>query len=215
MMNTPHLETTNLTAMQELKAATKGSHDQLEEIAQSKRILSPDMSLDEFKGLMKGHYQLHQLLEAPLTVILDRELATFNYGQERQKLRLLEQDLLDLGLSAEACQSHLACFAFNSLPEALGIAYVLEGSTLGGNVIRKALQRHTDLPQSCQFHYYDCYGDQLGQRWLEFSRIVNQHLTDSHDIQSACQAAIETFKLAANIFSECVIKQESSVGSAR
>jgi heme oxygenase len=89
-----------------------------------------------------------------------------------------------------------------NLNEALGAAYVLEGSTLGGQVIRRALQKHPVLSDQCQFHYYNCYGEHLRTRWLNFIELADQTLLTPIQIDMACQSACQTFELACEVFAE-------------
>lgn len=190
-----------MSAMQALKQATSVWHDHLEAIVNSKHILEPSLTQEEFHALMKGHFQLHWHVEPIITDILAKHLPEFHYAQERQKLDLLRQDLIALGISPNSLEAQPPHWHVNSLDEALGAAYVLEGSTLGGQVIRRALLKHPQLSLQCQFQYYNCYGDQLRTRWLNFMEMMEQVLKTPSQIDNACQSACQTFALACDIFS--------------
>lgn len=191
-----------MTAMQALKKATSFWHERLEEIVDSKHILDPSLTQPEFKALMQGHYQLHLHVEPLVSRILESDLPKLKYAQERLKLALLEKDLLDLGINPVTVQLNGPHWNLTNLNEALGAAYVLEGSTLGGQVIRRALQNHSELSAQCQFHYYNCYGEHLRTRWLNFIKIMDQTLLSPTQIEMACQSACQTFELACEVFSE-------------
>ncbi|PKL77219.1 MAG: heme oxygenase [Candidatus Melainabacteria bacterium HGW-Melainabacteria-1] len=192
------------TPMQQLKTATAPLHAELEQAAGSDRIMAPDLSRAEFCTFMLGQYTLHQLLEPALANALSHHLPELAYSSQRRKLPLLLQDLRDLGVDtadlgfSPALRLHLP--KLDTLAAALGVAYVLEGSTLGAQMIRRRLQNHPELAGRCRFAYYHCYGEQLRTRWLSFGESVNQHLQTPAEIATACQAARDTFSLACVLF---------------
>lgn len=58
------------------------------------------------------------------------------------------------------------------LPEALGCFYVLEGSTLGGQLILRHLKRHfADAPVG-SFAFFRAYGDEAGPMWRAFGQAL-------------------------------------------
>ncbi|MBF2054595.1 MAG: biliverdin-producing heme oxygenase [Candidatus Sericytochromatia bacterium] len=189
------------TPMAALKAATAHKHDALEAIAHSKQIMDKTLTLPSFQQLMVNQYRLHYLLEPALRLTLDQHAPELAYGQLRCKLDVLEQDLRDLGLPAAVLLDDLPLVhEISDLPSALGTAYVLEGSSLGGNVIRRALLQQPDIAAQCRFYYYGFYGEDLRQRWLDFTAFVNQALVTPDSEAAACQAACDTFDLAARVF---------------
>ena len=61
----------------------------------------------------------------------------------RRRLHLLEADLAVLGSSARAVDALQACPVplLHDAAEALGSLYVIEGSTLGGRIIQRNVER--------------------------------------------------------------------------
>ncbi len=187
--------------MQALKSATQTAHNQLEALTIPESGLS-NMPLNAYRELIIHHYQLHCAYEPALVRYLDSKLPELAYGELRRKLPALEQDLVALDLNPEHWRWPEQS-VFN-LPEALGAAYVLEGATLGGQVIRRALLKQRVFSERFALHYYGLYAEQLRDRWLRFSALVNQHLTQAEDITLACKRANQTFELAAQIFARPV-----------
>lgn len=189
------------TPMQALKRATQTAHTQLEALAIPESGLA-DMPLNAYRELIIHNYQLHCAYEPALVHYLDSELPELAYGELRRKLPALEQDLIALDLNPEHWrwpeQSVL------NLPEALGSTYVLEGATLGGQMIRRALLKQPVFAERFALHYYGLYAEQLRDRWLSFMTLVNQELSQPEDINMACESANRTFKLAAQIFARPV-----------
>jgi heme oxygenase len=61
-------------------------------------------------------------------------------------------------------------------PELLGALYVLEGSTLGGQVIARQLAK-AGIPTRA---YFNGYGDQTGLMWKSFCQLLGQAATESN-----------------------------------
>ncbi|MGV3524289.1 MAG: biliverdin-producing heme oxygenase [Candidatus Sericytochromatia bacterium] len=189
-----------MTPMEALKSATHAQHVRLEQITDAQRILSPELSVAHFTGMMQGHFLLHKLLEPAVTRILDAELPALRYGAERQKMVFLTRDLQALGVNPDQQQTPEGAPTLHNLAEALGAAYVLEGSTLGGSVIRRALLKHEALAAKCSFHYYACYGDSLRMRWVDFAQSVNSALNTPEAVAQASHSAVQIFELASRLF---------------
>ena len=62
-------------------------------------------------------------------------------GRSRRAHPLLAQDIAALGGDARTCRLRPGCREVHSVREALGVLYVLEGSTLGGAVIARMVER--------------------------------------------------------------------------
>jgi heme oxygenase len=77
----------------------------------------------------------------------------------------------------------------------LGSMYVLEGSTLGGQIIARHFRRHVaglEDGRGCSF--FECYGPDVGTRWREFQGVLRAHSSPSAD-DTMVAAAGETFVL--------------------
>ncbi len=60
----------------------------------------------------------------------------------------------------------------DGLPAALGMMYVLEGSTLGGRYITRAVGANLGLRPGDGCSYFASYGDRVGPMWKEFGRTL-------------------------------------------
>jgi heme oxygenase len=58
--------------------------------------------------------------------------------------------------------------SFSSRSEILGVAYVLEGSTLGGQIIARHLEEVLGLRDGCGYRYFRSYGLNVGAQWKAF-----------------------------------------------
>lgn len=75
------------------------------------------------------------------------ELAALGYeSAERQRVKWIEEDLKSLGRSFQSTSSSaIENLDVTSLADCLGAIYVLEGSTLGGQIIASAVARTLSL----------------------------------------------------------------------
>ncbi|WEK06090.1 MAG: biliverdin-producing heme oxygenase [Candidatus Devosia phytovorans] len=115
--------------------------------------------------------------------------------RDRSKLPLLEEDLRKLGMSPSdiaALPAPQNAWRPQTQAEAMGALYVMEGSTLGGKLIMKALRRLPDWPLETPT-YFDPYGAETGARWSAF----RQHLDGlpAEDGDAVVDGAKHTFVL--------------------
>jgi heme oxygenase len=109
---------------------------------------------------------------------------------------LVEADLASLGMAPDAIASLPLCAAAATLgsspAKALGTAYVLEGSTLGGQVINRALAGASWAPPG-GLRYFTPYGENTGAMWRETLETLANASPDS-DLE-IISGAVETFEL--------------------
>ena len=125
-----------------------------------------DSTVDEtgYRRFLERWYGFHVVLEPRLSAWHRRE-ALLDWDR-RRKLPLLESDLGTLGLDHQARLGLPRCPCVPAVPataEALGALYVVEGSTLGGRVLRDRLC-DAPLPPGC-FRFLSSYGAETGRRW--------------------------------------------------
>jgi heme oxygenase (biliverdin-IX-beta and delta-forming) len=86
--------------------------------------------------------------------------------------------------------------AIGTKAEALGAFYVLEGSTLGGRKILRAL-RSQDVSTD-DLHFLDPYGKDAGANWRLFLGILERETASDPTTMNECvSGAIKTFSFAA------------------
>ena len=86
--------------------------------------------------------------------------------------------------------------AIGTTAEALGAFYVLEGSTLGGKTILKALR--TRGVSTNDLRFLDPYGSESGSRWRSFLNVLARETGHDQSTANACiSGAIKGFVFAA------------------
>jgi heme oxygenase len=182
-----------MEVLEQVRQATRDWHDEMERIALSDKLMSGAISLKEYGGILLGHYVFHRQQEQQLLAVPHVcDLPGFSL-HNRFKTDILYRDLQALKL-----QDHTFAFeqdfVLSNLPQALGSMYVTEGSTLGGNVIRKKLQQHPMITNSGALHFYGCYGNATGQMWKRFRQTVALELQNTQAEKAFLDAANATFR---------------------
>jgi heme oxygenase len=136
------------------------------------------------EGLTPGAYRRHLEALYGFYVPLESQLSQ-RLGQavpalrahERWKVPLLEEDLRALGHDAASLAALPRCPSLPplpGLPEALGCFYVLEGSTLGGQLILRHLRRHFAGGSVGGFAFFQAYGEEVGPMWRAFGEALTR-----------------------------------------
>lgn len=157
-----------------LKEQTKQQHDDTEAKLQSQKIFDKSYTLEDYKTLLIHNYQLISRYEPQIHEQLKSypELKL----ELRSKIEALKTDLnnLNIQITDENPTPNLENEA-----EAFGALYVMEGSTLGGNVIAKQLKRNPEF-ENVEFNYFGVYGENTGPYWQEFKSIIDDNITEEH-----------------------------------
>ena len=175
-----------------LKERTRSQHDSLE-----KRLNIVDRlaSLSRYRQVLAAFYGFYMPLErrfmlASLAVPLRLDLGA------RQKSPLLVRDLVALGWPEESVVRVPHCSdlpATSSGAQIFGCAYVLEGATLGGQILARHLQRslHVDVDHGGAF--FNSYGERVPALWQAFRQALTLYVTDAALAEAVISAATETF----------------------
>jgi heme oxygenase len=84
-----------------------------------------------------------------------------------------------------------------SRAEALGALYVLEGSTLGGRMILRALADRGVA--TAELAFLDPYGLETAGRWRDLMEILGREIRGESDLAAASRGAVRTFAHAHHI----------------
>lgn len=173
---------------QKLSEQTRAAHQSIEKNKVFAPVMSAGFTLAQYTNLMKSFYGFVAPSEKE---VLQRTAQFLPDIAQRHKTPWLLQDLKGLALSDDDIQTLPAYQpSFKDDYEAFGFLYVIEGSTLGGQMIVKKLKENP-LLASAVFHYYTGYGTATGQRWKAFKEAIN-HIPEAHH-QAVVRSANDTF----------------------
>jgi heme oxygenase len=77
--------------------------------------------------------------------------------------------------------------------ELLGVLYVVEGSTLGGQIISRHLEARLGLQISEAMRFYTLDGKMLPEHWSTVKRLFRDNLNDSEEIAQTVHSARAAF----------------------
>lgn len=167
-----------MTPRHELKAATDDLHEQLDGLLSRLDLSDADQ------------YRRFLLIQAKTVPALERALDAFGIDEHvddwRQNRRsaLLERDLAALG---EPMPDGIEPPRVSSLPQAIGIAYVLEGSRLGGRILARCVG--PEMPNSF------LYPDTQKSAWPALVKTIDSalHGDAMGEAQRAARDCFSTF----------------------
>jgi heme oxygenase len=175
---------------QPLRALKERTQDLHQEAETYVRILDADAGLPDYARYLAAMHGFHAPLEAALAA--DPALAEAGFdAPARRKRQLLERDLASLGAALPAPCAALP--QVGSLARRLGVAYVLEGSTLGGKFILARLPAGLAPLRGIATSFLDGYGAATGARWREFGAIIERFVTSETVEAEAVAGARDTF----------------------
>jgi len=173
-----------------LRAETRAEHDAIEAALD---LTSETITLDAYRRTLERFHGFYLPMEAGLTKIggwTERGIDT----SQRYKTRLLETDLRALGMNDPAAlpvctdlPSHATVAA------AFGCLYVLEGATLGGQVISALLRKNLGVTPETGGRFFHGYGERTGAMWQGFRTALVAFAVSPGDQDGIVGAAKETF----------------------
>ena len=193
--------------LQKLKEATKDQHEALESAVD---VMDRSLVLDDYKEMLVKFYRFYSAVE-PTLPAADLLANGFDIDR-RKKLPLLEADLRHLGvLNGDGSEIS----KWEDIPDltetarAFGGIYVMEGATLGGQVITRHLKEHLDITPETGGAFFNSYGKEVGPMWKEFGAAITAFSEANGQEEDTVQAAKETF----DAFRRC-FEERSAVESA-
>ena len=179
-------------ALIRLRAETQDLHRSVERAVDMNTVCSDLNAYRRFLTRALGFYK-------PVETALS-QFAWEAIGLEfasRRKVHWLRADLQTLGIDADAIEALECCAALPqpvSLAGALGVMYVLEGATLGGQLMLRMVKDKLGVLPEGGASFHRGYGLQSGSQWRAFGNCAAQHLTDPERCDEAVQMARQTFE---------------------
>lgn len=159
-----------------LKQNTAEYHDAAEKLFNSEKIFNKTFTLDDYKKIINTNYLMLLHSEDKIFGSLSDKYSEKLQLINRVKLPLIEKDLESLSLENQTVSHDLH---FDNEHEALGAMYVIEGSTLGGNVIAKQLSKTEGFDQ-VTFNFFGCYQENTGPMWKNFKEVLDTEVTEEN-----------------------------------
>jgi heme oxygenase len=156
------------------------------------------ISIHIYTALLQKLFGFYKPLEERIAVLPDWHNLPVDLGR-RQKAPLLAKDLLWLKVTQPQLSRLPQCKRLpqvNSITEALGCLYVLEGATLGGQIIGRHLKKNLALDEDRGCAFFHSYGDDVGLMWKSFRETLSSHCSkhgrteEEQLVTSACETFV-------------------------
>ncbi len=171
-----------------LRDATRSHHTRLE---QRMNILRPDFSLSDYQRLLLGFLGYYRPLERTLAACPGLRTWLPDYHPRRIKTPLLERDLLALGHDPAELAGIPDCDqipVIRDRSQIMGCLYVMEGSTLGGQVLQRHFNQTLGLTVDTGVCFFAGYGPETRSLWQRFGVcLVAAELDEASVVTTACQ----------------------------
>jgi heme oxygenase len=180
----------SLDLLATLRAQTAQAHSRLDH---DLGLLREPPDRDRIGRLLERCYGFHAVWEPKVARVIGTEAA---FLVPRHRAPRAAQDLMALGRTPCDIARLPLCLAAARLvssPEAaIGSLYVLEGSTLTGQLVTRHLQGARGLPRE-GLGYFDPYGAATGTMWRHF-RIWAEATSKFGSADAIVAGAVETFQ---------------------
>jgi heme oxygenase (biliverdin-IX-beta and delta-forming) len=171
----------------QLKEHTRDKHALLEKLLLGRITNIAEVS--DYVALLSLLYGYYAAIENELTLYLrDSSHADFLSRRKADKI------LGDIALHAPGHKKPPLCARLpevSSFHTALGVLYVLEGSTLGGRIIAQLISRKLNVAAGLNF--FLSYGDEVDKMWASFKAVLREPFTREQESE-VIAGAIETFE---------------------
>jgi len=186
--------TLNATFLEKLRHATAQAHQDLENLPLSASIINPEVT----------NIQYTAYLQLMLDVVYDTEQNIFPLLENivpdleaRRKAHHISADLKYLEHNSSTLRSKPVTEGIENISPAfaLGVMYVVEGSSLGGRVILKNINAVLGHDAEKGASYFSGYGGQTGSHWKGFLAALTDFENKTCNGEAIIAGANHTFNV--------------------
>jgi heme oxygenase (biliverdin-IX-beta and delta-forming) len=179
-----------------LRAATTAAHERMHAHPGFAAAAAGTIEIADYRRLLGRVYGFHRPFEAAACEVA--ATSGFDFDVEgRARTPALLADLTALGLDPETIARlplWTPSYSFASEGALLGALYVLEGSTLGGAQIARALEGIVGDEAADGRRFFLGHGDKRGSMWRDFLVRLESLSEDAKNSGEAIDAAVATFE---------------------
>lgn len=182
---------TPVTAMpflQQLRTNTSASHTRLELLPISQSIISPQLTGFQYASYLALMRDIVHDVETAVFPVVSGFIADVD---QRRKLSSIQADLDEIGFDRPLQTTPLR--KEFSVPFALGVLYVVEGSSLGGRVILKNVEAVLGFDSTRGAQYFSGYGATTGSHWKKFIEMLTSYQAEQGHTEEIIAGAIFAF----------------------
>ncbi|CAL66922.1 biliverdin-producing heme oxygenase [Christiangramia forsetii] len=171
-----------------IREETKELHANIEKYNIANKIMDHSIKLEEYKLLLFQNYMAYKAAES--------EIKKFLPDYSTDKTDRLTQDLENLGITDLNFKLDFIC---ENEAEAIGAAYVVEGSAMGGMLIGKEVKNCKSLSTLPSQFFFN--GERSGMAgWNDYLKFMRSRNFSEQEISIATSKAKDTFLLFKEAF---------------
>jgi heme oxygenase len=158
-------------------------------------LLDPNLTRDAYAAVLARFLGFYAPLEERLARVDGYDAVGLNLD-ERRKAHRIVADLAALGRSPNQVAAVPVCPDVpdpRTLAEALGCLYVMEGATLGGQIICRHVGPALGLDAGAGCSLFASYGDRVGAMWRAFGDALAAYAVAPNRADAVVRSACETF----------------------
>ena len=171
-----------------LREETSVLHKELEKDNLANRVMDHSINLEEYKLLLFQNFIAYKNAES--------EIYKFLPGYKSDKTDRLQNDLRGLEFTDLSYELDFTC---ENEAEAIGAAYVIEGSAMGGMLIGKEIQNCNALADIPEQEFFNGSKSNV-KGWNDYLKFLRSRDFSETEIEQASQKAKETFLLFREAF---------------
>ena len=192
-------ESATISFLNNLRTKTTESHKELEALPISKSIVDPKITVEEYALYLSLMHDIVQNFEENIYPILSEVISDLS---ERKKAHLILNDLKNIGSEKKQTFSPLKNSSEISIPFAMGMMYVVEGSTLGGRFILKNIQESLNFTEENGASYFSGYGNKTGSFWKNYLNSLSDFEAQNNSEEEIIAGADYAFRIIGKHLSE-------------
>lgn len=176
--------------LENLKNKTSIPHKNLESLPISKSIVDPKITIEQYGLYLSLMHDVVKNLEDKIYPIVSDIIPDLN---ERRKSHLLINDLKFTPIEKKIDFSPFEDAGKVSIPFAMGMVYVVEGSTLGGRFILKNINESFGFNEEKGATYFAGYGNKTGSSWKKFLNSLTEFEAQTNSQEEIIAGATYAF----------------------
>lgn len=159
------------------------------------KILTGTADKEHYKDVLKTFYGFYYPFEQKLENVEEWKNHDFDL-KRRRKSQMLIEDMKKLGISDDEIKDIKMCEKLpkmDNLADALGCMYVVEGATLGGQIVANKINEVLGFDGDNGASFFSSYKENLRPMWKEFSDFINKYSDDTNITDPIVDASDETY----------------------
>ena len=179
--------------LKHLKKQTAILHQETEQDNLAKYILDHSITTEQYKALLKQNYKAYATIYGLIKQNIGQIPINLLDFADDKKVMDLELDLNQV--DATIPEIDIDASKPLSTAEILGILYVVEGSMMGGLLIRKNLESCSNLKHIGKHHFFGKNPPEVLNRWKSFTAAVESKAYSEAEMDAAVIGANSAFSV--------------------